>query len=372
MALIGSLLLALLAVPGADAVTSSEMQLSPQDYIDIEQLTTRYTFAIDHCTNSGYDYADLYTQDGEFGVASDWDAAPARTSKGRDALAQAAGGGPGGCRDPKTLRGYGVTHVSLALVVTPTATGASGTSMLLALGVGGSPTKIERQGGYKDEYVRTAAGWRIKRRWHVFPNMATSVQFGSQNREQTPYRASVRATAGLPTAGMALVGAAAGQSPPHLTAQDYIDIRMLSARYAQLIEHCTNKGYDYAGLYTPDGEFGGTDQWDVPPKKPAKGPDALATAANGGPDGCKDAQKWMGNGLTHIIVNTVITPTATGAAGKSFLVMLGVQHDPTRIIRLGGYQDTYVKTAEGWRFKTRWLVWAPGRSSADILGPAKP
>jgi hypothetical protein len=67
-----------------------------------------------------------------------------------------------------------------------------------------------------------------------------------------------------------------------------------------------------------------------------------------------------------IIVNTVITPTASGAAGKSFLVMLGVQRDPTQIIRLGGYQDTYVKTAKGWRFKTRWLVWAPERSAADI------
>ena len=166
-----------------------------------------------------------------------------------------------------------------------------------------------------------------------------------------------------------LVSATASSAPPRtLTAQDYIDIKVLSARYAQTIEHCTNKGYDYANLYTPDGEFGGTNDWDVPPAHLAKGPDALAAAANGGPNGCGDPDKWMGNGLTHIIVNTVITPTPTGAAGKSFLVMLGVQHDPTRIIRLGGYQDTYFKTPAGWRFKSRWLVWAPGRSAADISG----
>ena len=172
----------------------------------------------------------------------------------------------------------------------------------------------------------------------------------------------------LVAATTAIAATAAGAPPlAKLTAQDYIDIKMLSARYAQVIENCTNKGYDYAALYTPDGEFGGTNHWDVPPPKLARGPDALAAAANGGPKGCGDPDKWMGKGLTHIIVNTVITPTATGASGKSFLVMLGVQHDPTRLIRLGGYQDTYVKTAAGWRFKSRWLVWAPGRSAEDIL-----
>src|ERR1700749_4098962 len=105
-----------------------------------------------------------------------------------------------------------------------------------------------------------------------------------------------------------LSGVVSAAAPLKLSAQDYIDIKMLSARYAQVIEHCTNKGYDYAALYTPDGEFGGTDQWDVPPKSPAKGADKLAAAANGGPAGCGDPAKWMGTGLTHIIVNTVITP----------------------------------------------------------------
>ncbi len=171
----------------------------------------------------------------------------------------------------------------------------------------------------------------------------------------------------LASAALLACATASGAPPLKLSAQDYIDIKMLSARYAQVIENCTNKGYDYANLYTADGEFGGTNDWDVPPPHLAKGPDALAAAANGGPKGCGDPDKWMGKGLTHIIVNTVITPSATGATGKSFLVMLGVQHDPTRIIRLGGYKDTYVKTPAGWRFKSRWLVWAPDRSAEDIL-----
>ena len=35
--------------------------LTPQDYIDIQQLLARYSDAVDSCSNNGYDYADLYT-----------------------------------------------------------------------------------------------------------------------------------------------------------------------------------------------------------------------------------------------------------------------------------------------------------------------
>jgi len=40
--------------------------LAPQDYIAIQQLVSKYAYAIDECTNRGYDYADLYTPDGAF------------------------------------------------------------------------------------------------------------------------------------------------------------------------------------------------------------------------------------------------------------------------------------------------------------------
>jgi hypothetical protein len=151
-----------------------------------------------------------------------------------------------------------------------------------------------------------------------------------------------------------LAATAQAQNMMQLTSQDYIDIQMLSARYAQVIEHCTNRGYDYAALYTPDGEFGRTDDWGVRPADISKGPDQLATAAGGGPNGCQ--ANWMGDGLTHIIVDTVISPTPAGAHGKSILLILGLNHDPTRIQRLGGYEDSYVKTPAGWRFKSRWHV----------------
>jgi hypothetical protein len=161
--------------------------LTPQDYIDIQQLSAKYAFAIDTCTNGGADYADLYTDDGEFSVSQQWGVAGNRKTKGRAALIKAAGGdAAGGCVDPKTTMGYGISHLIVNLVVTPTPDGAIGKSYLLAIGVGGDPTKIERQGGYDDVYVKTAAGWRFRSRIHVFPNLSESVQFGRGRRGQPP------------------------------------------------------------------------------------------------------------------------------------------------------------------------------------------
>jgi hypothetical protein len=161
--------------------------LATQDYIDIQQLAARYAFLIDTCTSGGTEFADLFTADGEFSVSQQWGVAGGRKTKGRDALIEAAGGdGKGGCKDPKTTMGYGISHISVNHVITPSADGASGKSYLLAIGVGGDPTTIERQGGYEDVYVKTAAGWRFKSRVHVFPDLRESVQFGPRGRRGAP------------------------------------------------------------------------------------------------------------------------------------------------------------------------------------------
>src|SRR5215475_14148453 len=179
-------LLATVSLQAQQTRPAKPMTLTPQDYIDIQQLSAKYAFAIDTCTNGGADYADLYTDDGEFSVSQQWGVAGNRKTKGRTALIKAAGGdAQGGCVDPKTTMGYGISHLIVNLVITPTAEGATGRSYLLAIGVGGDPTKIERQGGYDDVYVKTPAGWRFKARVHVFPNLAESVQFGRSGRAQS-------------------------------------------------------------------------------------------------------------------------------------------------------------------------------------------
>jgi hypothetical protein len=164
------------------------MKLTALDYAEIQQLAVKYAWLLDRCANGGYDYADLYVPDGQFSVAEEFGAAPDKhrfVTKGREALAKAAGGdGKGGCADPKTQLGYGLTHIVTNHVIVPTKDGAVGKHRLLTVGVCGYPHAMELQGGYEDEYVKTKEGWRFKSRTHVFKS-ATSLQFGvCANRDQ--------------------------------------------------------------------------------------------------------------------------------------------------------------------------------------------
>jgi gluconolactonase len=160
----------LAAVLPASALAQKVTQLTPQDRIEIQELTDGYTYKIDSCTNSGYDYADMYTDDATFGVASEWGGKNVKWwYRGREELAVAAGGGKDGCKPKPRTGGVQVHHIATSLVVTPTPTGAHGKSTLLATGVGGNPVAIEWQGGYEDEYVKTPKGWKFKSRVHVWP-----------------------------------------------------------------------------------------------------------------------------------------------------------------------------------------------------------
>ena len=140
------------------------------------------------------------------------------------------------------------------------------------------------------------------------------------------------------------------QKPPEFTALDYIQIQQLIAKYARAIDTCSNNGYDYADLYTPDGAF----IPDVPGKQvPAvRGRDKLAEVSGGGSKGCKNVP-WIEQGVHHLYVNHIITPTPEGAKGTVDMLMIGLGGDPNKIESDGYYEDTYVKTAQGWRFKER-------------------
>ncbi len=147
-------------------------QLSVADYIAIEQLTAGYPYKIDNCTNGGYDYADQYTPDGIFGVSSAWGSAGKIWYRGREQLAEAGGGGKGGCRVRKPVPGRPrVHHVVTSQTIVPAPGGAIGRSTLLAVTdpTADSPGSIEWQGGYEDVYVRTDRGWKFKSRYHVWP-----------------------------------------------------------------------------------------------------------------------------------------------------------------------------------------------------------
>lgn len=167
------------------------MKLTAQDYAEIEQLAVRYAWTLDHCTDGGYAYADLYVDDGQFSAAEDWGTTSndQRTfvSIGREELAKAAGGdGKGKCIPPQEYLGFGLTHVVVNHLITPTRDGAVGRHRLLVVGVCGYPHLMELQGGYEDVYVKTAKGWRFKSRIHVF-RQAPSLQFGVCMNKEEPH-----------------------------------------------------------------------------------------------------------------------------------------------------------------------------------------
>ncbi len=141
-----------------------------------------------------------------------------------------------------------------------------------------------------------------------------------------------------------------GQQPQQLTALDYLEIQQLVAKYARAMDTCSNNGYDYADLYTSDGIF-------LPiingrPIEGIQGREALAEVSGGGANNCKNVG-WIEQGVHHIYVNHIIEPTPEGAAGSVDMLLIGLGGDPNKIEHDGYYEDIYVKTPDGWRFKQR-------------------
>jgi len=152
------------------------------------------------------------------------------------------------------------------------------------------------------------------------------------------------------SSSLARAQAPAPAAPRELTALDYIEIQQLVAKYAKAIDTCSNNGYDYADLFTPDGAF--IPSFDGKPGTPVQGRERLAEVSGGGSRGCKNVG-WIQQGVRHLYVNHIITPTAEGATGTVDMLMIGLGGDPNKIQYDGYYEDTYARTARGWRFKQR-------------------
>ena len=195
-----------------------------------------------------------------------------------------------------------------------------------------------------------------------------------------PKRKSIAAV-GLLALGIALgVGYDSMRSQtPGLTTQDYIDIEQLYIAYTNAIDFGDPEGLDYAGVFTPDGVFAlvmrRTDGASGPAPCPADGPWELAdreVIRGSMPDrdgsrvcitvlegterlssmasGFREA---LGYTQRHVYTNLRITPTPEGARGFVYFNQLDVSTLPPTTSVTGIYEDTLVKTADGWRFKKR-------------------
>lgn len=286
-------------------------QLTPADYVEIQQLVSRYPYGLDTGADTGYMYTDVFTPDGTFTSGG-------KTHPGRAALKALAWEHKTG-QGPLYVRNW-ATNVQIE----PSPEGAVGRVFQFVVDIDDTKKRLLNGGHYEDRYVRTPNGWRIKSRAY------------RPDADGPPPAKLPMPPATLHTVPVPLVRAQSGKTLT-LTAQDYVDIQQLAAAYSHALDTGNDNGYAYANLFTPDATA--FDQW-IGREKIAEIP------------------RWNPHGpdyVRHFAMNHLIEPTADGAIGKQYMVVIDVQRPgkPTSIFLGGQYQDVYVKTPQGWRFKSR-------------------
>ena len=298
---------------GAAITAQSTTTLTDKDRAEIQDLVARYQVALSTCASK--DYAALFTPDGVF--ASD----DFRGKRHREMY------GPNGgklvgrakiaelveteefCIDRSQARAGG-NRPAPTTTITVTPQGVKGT------------IPLANGGRYDDEYVKTSEGWRFKTRTVTMP----------PQRQQSS-------------------AAPAAAQPMTLGPMDIFEIQQLVAKYSKAIDSCANNGYDYADLFTEDGFFAATNK-DGAIFGKNQGRDKLAEVSGGGVRGCKNV-RWIENGRRHVYVNQIIEATPEGAKGTVDMLMMMGKDEPGKITHEGYYEDTFVKTPKGWRFKSR-------------------
>jgi hypothetical protein len=138
---------------------------------------------------------------------------------------------------------------------------------------------------------------------------------------------------------------AAQKAGGKLTSDDLVEIQQLYARYNWTLDAGDAEGY--ASTFTPDGVFNNN-----------VGHDAIVTFAN-------TFHAGLGARVHHWNTNLMILPTAEGASGQVYLVLVDFSTKPATIATSATYSDELVKTAQGWRFKKR-------ATKGDVAPPAAP
>jgi hypothetical protein len=135
---------------------------------------------------------------------------------------------------------------------------------------------------------------------------------------------------------MAMAASASAQTRT-LTDKDRMEIRQLSDQYVTFLDGC--KAAEYASLFTADGSFISG------PRGTMTGPEKLASLVTS--ERFCQPSATARSAMSHAFSKVVIEPTAEGAMGKVYL--------PGRDANSSGghYEDVYVKTSGGWKFKSR-------------------
>jgi hypothetical protein len=131
--------------------------------------------------------------------------------------------------------------------------------------------------------------------------------------------------------------AAQPKGPARLTADDHIEIEQLYQAYQRGVDGGSRES---SWVFTPDGEF-------------------VAGRAVTGEKALKEfytnVNKTHQPKVRRLLSNIIITPTPTGADGSAYLFTIDARDSakPSMVAYYGVYNDTFVKTAAGWRIKRR-------------------
>ena len=290
------------------ASLAAQTTFTQADRDEIQSLSARYATALGSCQADAY--AGLFTADGIFysgfrGTIQGTGQLVALVKSERQCQ-------PGAAQPVRPGGGTGAPALQFsALEARP-----GGAKMNVTLPNNG--------GVYEDTYAKTAGGWRFLNRSYY-----------------TPAELKARAS-GKPTL------------PP----QDVLDIQQLVARYPYTLDNGGEGGKALADLFTADGVF-------VTPQGTFSGRDALLKMASGHRPGQGPAY------VRNFATNALLERTPDGARGRVYAVVIaiGENNQPSSTFAGGHFEDTYVKTQAGWRFKRRQFIPSEGGPTTNVGKP---
>lgn len=137
---------------------------------------------------------------------------------------------------------------------------------------------------------------------------------------------------------------------------DAEQIRDLYARYSFAYDR--GRADEYAALFTDDGVF------EVVGGPEVQGREALA--------GMVTAAAARPARTLHMVSNVLVTVTGDRATGQAYVQLLALADGALRVVTVGAYDDTFVRTATGWQLSRRRFEPAVGPDPDGIRLVASP
>ena len=142
--------------------------------------------------------------------------------------------------------------------------------------------------------------------------------------------------------GLFVAESSRGAAPAELTGADYAEIERLYGLY--------NQGSDFRDAEMWLSAFAEDAVFRTGPGQEQRGMAELRAGRE-----ARNQGQTGDNGRRHLNSSFVITATDDGAKGRAYWLLNDVTGPEPRTVASGYYDDTFVKTADGWKIQTRTL-----------------